>query len=196
MKGFLRDDLLLNLKNITESNIALVSKKCVHLGDNQLKWKPSKDSWNIQEVLSHLNSYSSYYHHIFIEKIQNTKYTSSKENFVPSPLGRSAWKSMKLGRLNNIKRKFRAPKNLNPSITPELIDHDPVTNFVNNQKDLISILENAEKVSLKRVKIPISISKMVRLRLGDALMFVIYHNERHIQQVKNVLSHPNFPKKV
>jgi hypothetical protein len=195
MKGFLTDDLLLNLRNITELNIALVSKKCTHLGENQIKWKPSKDSWNIQEVLSHLNSYSTYYHHVFIDKIQNTKFSSVKENFVPSPLGRSAWRSMKLGRLNNIKRKFRAPKNLNPSISPELIDLEPVTNFVKNQQELIIILEDAERVNLKKVKIPISISKMVRLRLGDALMFVIYHNERHIQQVKNILTHPNFPKK-
>lgn len=195
MKGFLSDNLLLDLKNITESNILLVSKKCTHLGENQIKWKPSKDSWNIQEVLSHLNSYSTYYHHLFIDKIQNTKYMSIKENFVPSPLGRSAWKSMKLGRLNNIKRKFRAPKNLNPSISPELIDIEPVANFIKYQQQLITILEDAEKVNLKKVKIPISISKMVRLRLGDALMFVIYHNERHIQQVKNILAHPNFPKK-
>lgn len=195
MKGFLSDELLLDLRNITESNISLVSKKCKYLGENQMKWRPSNDSWNIQEVLSHLNSYSSYYHQLFIDKIQNTKYSSIKESFVPSPLGRSAWKSMKLGRLNNIKRKFRAPKNLNPSISPELIDLDPMVNFVKNQQELITILTAAEKVNLKKVKIPISISKMVRLRLGDALMFVIYHNERHIQQVKNILAHPNFPKK-
>src|SRR5690554_3038616 len=129
MKGFLSDNLLLNLRNITEANISQISKTCTHLGENQIKWKPSKDSWNIQEVLSHLNSYSSYYHKLFIDKIQNTKYSNIKENFVPSPLGRSAWKSMKLGRLNNVKRKFRAPKSLNPTITPELIDHDPVVNF-------------------------------------------------------------------
>lgn len=195
MKGFLSDDLLLNLKNITESNILLVSKKCTHLGENQIKWKPSRDSWSIQEVLSHLNNYSLYYHKLFIEKIQNSKYANIKENFVPSPLGRSAWKSMKLGRLNNIKRKFRAPKNMNPSLSPELIDNDPSTNFLKYQEQLITILEDAEKVSLRKVKIPISISKIVRLRLGDALMFVIYHNERHIQQVKNILAHPNFPKK-
>jgi uncharacterized damage-inducible protein DinB len=195
MKGYLSDELLLSLRNITHANISLISKKCTYLGDNQITWRPSAESWNIQEVLSHLNSYSTYYHQTFIDKIQNTKFKNVKESFVPSPLGRSAWKSMKLGRLNNIKRKFRAPKNLNPSLDLNLIDHEPVVNFINNQGELITILDNAENVNLKKVKIPISISKIVRLRLGDALMFVIYHNERHIQQVKNILEHPNFPKK-
>jgi len=195
MKGYLSDDLLLNLKNITNANISLISKKCLHLGENQITWRPSKESWNIQEVLSHLNSYSAYYHQIFIDKIKNTKYKNIKEHFVPSPLGRSAWKSMKLGRLNNIKRKFRAPKNFNPTYSLDLIDDAAVTNFIESQQELIKILDDAEHVNLKKIKVPISISKIVRLRLGDALMFVIYHNERHIQQVSNILEHPNFPKK-
>lgn len=195
MKGFLSDELLLNLRNITHANISLISKKCTHLGENQITWRPSKDAWNIQEVLSHLNSYSTYYHQVFLDKIQNTKFKNVKEHFVPSPLGRSAWRSMQLGRLNNVKRKFRAPRNLNPTLSPELIDHSAVKNFIKHQEELITILEQAENVNLKKVKVPISISKIVRLRLGDALMFVIYHNERHIQQVKNILEHPNFPKK-
>jgi len=195
MKGYLSDELLLNLKSITTANISYISKKCSHLGENQITWRPSKDSWNIQEVLSHLNSFTSYYHQVFIDKIKNTKYKNVKEHFVPSPLGRSAWKSMKLGRLNNVKRKFRAPRNLNPYLNPELIDQNAVEKFIQNQDELIDILNKAEQVNLKKVKVPISISKIVRLRLGDALMFVIYHNERHIQQVKNIVEHPNFPKK-
>ncbi|PKR81558.1 hypothetical protein CW751_03270 [Brumimicrobium salinarum] len=195
MKGYLSIELLSNLKQITNSNIALVSKKCIHLGQNQLSWRSSKENWSIQEVLSHLNSYSDFYHKVFIDKIKNTKHDNAKETFVPSPLGRSAWKSMKLGRLNNIKRKFRAPKAFNPTLNTTIIEEHAVRNFINNQDQLLNILELAEQVNLKKIKIPISISKIVRLRLGDALMFVIYHNERHIQQIRNILNHPNFPKK-
>jgi hypothetical protein len=173
----------------------LVKKKCTHLGENQILWRPQKDSWNIQEVLSHLNRYSSYYHHFFIDKINNTKFKSVKENFVSSPLGKSAWRSMKLGRANNIKRKFKAPKNFNPSADPTILDKAPVNIFLEKQMEMMNILEEANAVNLKKVKIPISISKLVRLRLGDALMFVIYHNERHVQQINNILAHPNFPKK-
>src|SRR5690554_3638770 len=195
MKGCLSDELLFSLKNITHANILLVSKKCVHLGKNQITWRPTEESWSIQEILSHLNSFSAYYHQVFIEKIRKTKYKNAKEYFVSSPLGKSAWKSMKLGRLNNVKRKFRAPKNFNPTFNTDLISDKATTLFLEHQQTLIDILDEAKHVNLKKVKIPISISKIVRLRLGDALMFVIYHNERHIQQIKNILNHSNFPKK-
>lgn len=195
MKGFNTEELISDLSQITEDNMSYVSKKCVHLGENQLDWRPNSGSWNIQEVLAHLNSYSDYYHKHFKERIAKTKFKNVKENFVSSPLGKSAWKSMKLGRANNVKRKFKAPKSYNPSISPSIISADVVQKFIDSQQELLEILNSARNVNLKKVKIKISISKIVRLRLGDALMFVIYHNERHVQQIKNIMAHPNFPKK-
>ena len=67
--------------------------------------------------------------------------------------------------------------------------------FVDQQTELLDIIEKAQTVNMRRVKIPISISKIVRLRLGDALLFVAYHNQRHVQQVLNLKNNPNFPKK-
>lgn len=194
-KGFLSEELLLNLKNITQANFSFVQKKCTYLGENQLIWRPYPESWNVQEILSHLNSYSAYYHHLFIEKIQHSKFKNVKEVFVSSPLGKSAWKSMKLGRANNIKRKFGATKHYNPTLNPALIDENAVDNFLKSQEEMTTILDMAKTANLKKIRIPMSISKLIRLRLGDALMFAIYHNERHIQQIKNLLNHQKFPKK-
>lgn len=195
MKTFNTNELIADLKKITEDNITIVSKKFKHLSDEQKTWRPSRDSWNILEIFSHLNIYSAFYNSAFIEKIQKTKFKEVKDTFVSSPLGRSAWKSMKLGRANNIKRKFKAPKNYNPSNSPELVSEDAVEKFADNQREALDILDMAKTVNLRKVKIPISISKIVRLRLGDALMFVIYHNERHMQQAINIINHPKFPKK-
>lgn len=180
---------------ITNENIEGVQKKVAKLSDNQLTWRPNVGVWNVQEVLAHLNAYAYYYHPTILKKIDNTRFTSSKEAFISSPLGRSAWKSMKLGRLNNIKRKFKAPKGYNPSHDKELVNGQELENFINNQKELLTILDKAKEVNLRRVKIPISISKIVRLRLGDALLFVVYHNQRHVQQITNLVNHVNFPKK-
>lgn len=195
MTIFNRIELLNDLAAITEENITVAQKKMIHLGENQLNWSPSNDSWNITEVLAHLNKYAAFYHHTFEDKISKTRFTEVKETYVSSPLGRSAWKSMKLGNAKNIKRKFKSPKGTNPRIDHDLITGTEVDDLIKNQQQLLQIIEAAKSVSLRKVKIPISISRIVRLRLGDALMFVIYHNQRHIQQALNVLNHPKFPKK-
>lgn len=194
-KGYLTESLLNDLINITQSDTRYIEKKCLHLKAHQLTWRPTKDSWNILEILSHLNSYYDYYNKLFIKKIEKDKSKSPKKYFTSSPLGKSAWKSMKLGRAKNVKRKFRATKPYNPTLSPELITDDAYEKFIRYQNEMVSILEMAKKINLKKVKVPISISKLIRLRMGDALMFVVYHTERHVQQIYNVINHPKFPKK-
>lgn len=187
-------ELIKTVSNITLENIDTINKLVSNLNEDQLKWRPDQGFWNISEVLSHLNEYSRYYQPTFKKKIASTRFTSTKEAFLSSPLGRSAWKSMKLGNVKNIKRKFKAQKGYNPSIDSSLLTGREFEDFIKHQTDLQSIIELAQTVNMKRVKIPISISKIVRLRLGDALLFVVYHNERHVQQIANLVNHPNFPK--
>jgi len=187
--------LLQTVRDITQANIDYVSKYGKKLSDAQMSWSQNNATWNISQVLAHVNEYGNYYHPTIKKKIENTRFTSTKEAFISSPLGRSAWKSMKLGRANNVKRKFKAQKGYNPSNDTSLITGNEVETFIEQQKDFLSIIDLAATVNLRRVKIPISISKIVRLRLGDALLFVTYHNQRHIQQIKNLRDARNFPQK-
>lgn len=187
------DELFKEISLITKSNYDFVQNKLNKLKDSQLNWKPNNQSWSINEVLFHLNQYAHYYQNVFISKIESTKFTEPKSQFISSPLGKSAWKSMKLGVANNIKRKFQSPKNYNPTLQPQLVRPNEISIFEKYQLDLFEIIEKARKVNIQRVKIPISISKFIRLKLGDALLFVIYHNERHLQQIKNLIEHRAFP---
>jgi len=188
-------DLIQIVSNITEENRNNVQKYVSKLSAEQLGWRPNTGVWSISEVLAHLNEYSNYYHPTITRKIENTRFTSTKEGFMSSPLGRSAWKSMKLGNAKNVKRKFKAPKGYNPSIDTDLVTGNELNRFLESQEELLEIFEKAQTVNLRRVKVPISISKIVRLRLGDALLFVVYHNQRHVQQIINLAKHKNFPKK-
>jgi hypothetical protein len=43
-------------------------------------------------------------------------------------------------------------------------------------------LESSRNRDLSAVRIPISISKWITIRLGDTFRFVIAHNKRHIMQ--------------
>jgi len=187
--------LLHTVREITQSNIDFMIKYGRKMTDSQLSWVPNPGVWSVAQILAHVNEYGKYYHPTFLKKIENTRFTSTKEAFISSPLGRSAWKSMKLGRLNNIKRKFRAQKGNNPTYDTSLVTGNEVETFIQQQEDFLSIIDKAATVNLRRVKIPISISKIVRLRLGDALLFVTYHNQRHVQQLTNLKDSRNFPSK-
>jgi hypothetical protein len=187
--------LLTEVATITERNIQLLKGKFSNYSQAQLSWKPNEGTWSLNEVFSHLNSYATYYHSAFLERIEKTRFRSPRENFASSPLGRSAWQSMKLGKQNNVKRKFNAPKAYNPTVNPSMVNEQEVQDFLKAQHELLTVLEKSIAVSLRKVKVPISISKIIRLRLGDALLFVAYHNERHMQQAINLTKHPKFPRK-
>ena len=195
MKVFNTKALIQELQDITQKNIEVTEKKLSHLSEEQKSWRPSADAWNVLEICAHLNEYARFYHTVFKERIEKTKFRSPRETFTSSPLGRGAWRSMKLGRANNVKRKFKSPKNHNPSLVPELVSGNDIAEFLRNQNEMLEIVDLSRTVSLRKVKVPISISRIVRLRLGDALMFVIYHNQRHVQQILNLIGHPKFPKK-
>lgn len=187
--------LFQELEKITTSSIEVVEKKMNKLTENQLHWKPNSDTWNLLEIFAHLNEYSLYYHPAFLKKIDTTRFRDPRQNFISSPLGRSAWKSMKLGNAKNVKRKFRAPKLYNPTFVTSIVKPTAIKDFIESQKELLTIFEKAKTINIRKSKIGISISKIIRLRFGDALLFVVYHNERHVQQAINLMNHRNFPVK-
>jgi hypothetical protein len=188
-------ELIKELRLITQENISIIKDQFISLSSIQRQWKFENNTWNIDEIFSHLNDYADYYQTAFLNRINNTRYKEPKEFFISSPLGRAAWKSMKLGNLKNVKKKMKSPKQYNPFFNNKPMSHSEIEDFLTKQEKMLQIIDLAENVNLKKVKIPISISKIVRLRLGDALLFVNYHNQRHVQQAKNLMMHINFPKR-
>jgi len=187
-------ELLSELRTITDRNIDILRQHFSNLTEQQKRWKKDTNSWSILEVFAHLNAYASYYHPVFSNRIETTRFRDPKDNFISSPLGKSAWKSVKLGNAKNVKRPMKSPKSYNPTIETNLIQGTDIETFEKDQLHLLTILTKAEEVNLRKVKVPLSISKIIRLRLGDALQFVIYHNERHMQQALNIIENKSFPK--
>ena len=54
--------------------------------------------------------------------------------------------------------------------------------FKDNLLQLLELLDKAAGINLGKVKTAISISPLIKLKLGDTFRVVIYHNERHLQQ--------------
>ena len=73
---------------------------------------------------------------------------------------------------------------------PARIDLDAaavVAEFIQQQEVLLACLAQSRQADLNAIKIPLSISRWIKLRLGDVLQFLIAHNERHLLQAKRNL---------
>ncbi len=171
------DDLL----NRTE-NATIAVQKLKELSIDQLQFKHNAETWSILECVDHLNLYGDYYL-VEIEKqilAQNAKAKSTV--FKSGLIGNYFANLMQVK--NGKMTKMKSPKDKNPihsKLTITTIDR-----FLKQQERLKSLLIQAKNVDLTKTKTAISLTKYIRLRLGDTFRFFIYHIERHILQAERI----------
>jgi uncharacterized damage-inducible protein DinB len=59
--------------------------------------------------------------------------------------------------------------------------------FGEQQEKLLQLLESAKGRDLTGNHVPITLTKLVKLRLGDAFRFLVAHEQRHMIQARNTL---------
>ncbi|MDY3338271.1 DinB family protein [Riemerella anatipestifer] len=146
-----------------------------------LTWRPREHSWNILECVEHLNLYGNFYLPEFESKIKSS-HTVPEVNFKSSWLGGYFAKSI----LPNPKSKMKTAKSKNP-INKDL-DKSVLERFIGQQEQFLELLNLSKSISLNKTKVNISISKWVKLRLGDGFMFYVNHILRHLHQMENIQS--------
>lgn len=147
-----------------------------------LNHKTDQKSWSALECLEHLNRYGRFY----IPEIENRIAAAPKETisiFKSGKLGNYFARSMRPGPKM---KKINTFKSMNPNGSK--LNKLVIEEFLNHQRQLLKILDKAKNVDLSRTKTSTSISKWIKLRLGDTLRVVIHHNQRHISQAQRALS--------
>lgn len=187
-------ELLKKMSDMTTQLTEDVNKNFSNLTPEQLFWKPNERSWSIAQCLAHLNAYYSFYLPVFKERIKNTRFRTPGEYFVSSPLGTATILSVKLGKLKNVKRRLKAAKDYNPLVNASLKTENAVQDFLNYQDDMLKVISESRFINVRKAKCSLAVTTVVKLRLGDAFQFVVYHNERHVEQAKNLIKMPGFPK--
>lgn len=145
-----------------------------------LTWRENETSWNILECLEHLNLYGNFYLPQIEYQIQHSNSKPDTE-FKSGFLGNYFAKSMlPKGKLNKMKT-FKDKNPLNAQLDKTVIDR-----FIAQQIKLLELLNQARNVSLNKVKTNISITKLIKLKLGDTFQFFINHIIRHINQIDRI----------
>lgn len=143
--------------------------------------KPAANGgWSIAQCIDHLNTYGRYYLPLIAEKLKN-----------PAPY-RKPFKSGWLG--GYFVRMMQQPASQKPLKAvkkhlpaPKLDAHAVVAEFIQQQEQLLALLRQAQNTDLNGARLPISILKLIKLKIGDILLFLVAHNQRHLLQAQRNL---------
>lgn len=175
-------ELIDNLTEDVTQIIRITNESFLPLDDDRLNWKESSGQWSILECLEHLNRYSHYYQKEILKNI------TAASAFAGPVDVRSSWigkKFISMMHPDNVKKQktFSRMNPANSSLTRAVLQ-----DFLEEQKGLLSLLSMARNINPNKGKVPVEFFRLLSLSIGDALQFVIVHQQRHINQALHVLS--------
>lgn len=180
-----QSNIIQELVEITGNNIQVVREKFQSKPSNILFARPTSNTWSVADCLEHLCLYGDFYIPVISQFVDTLHKTGSEKQFRAGLVGNYFANSMKIQANGKAKTSMNTFKDKNPIFLP--IDKDILDRFMNQQTQYLSILEKSKSVDLNKKGIPITIAQWFKLKLGDALRFSIYHNERHIIQAIRAL---------
>lgn len=174
-------NLLNDLINRTKNNIKRV-ENLTQLTQEQLNYKPTSKVWSVLECIEHLNLYGDFYLPEIETQINSSTFSFSnnfKSGFFGNYFAKSMLPKKKLNKMKTFKDKNPSGSSLNTFV---------LNRFILQQEKLLLLLEKAKNINLNKTKTAISITKLLKLKLGDTFRVVIYHNERHILQAERIIA--------
>ncbi|MBL6447777.1 DinB family protein [Fulvivirga sp. 29W222] len=148
----------------------------------ELNWRSWADSWSVLECIEHLNLYGDFYLPEIAQRMSASNYGPSgtfKSGMIGNYFAEGMLPKEKLNKMKTFKDK-------NP--IGSKLDITTLDRFIGQQKKTLELLDKARQKDLTKTKTAISITKLLKLRLGDTFRVVIYHNQRHIVQAGKVLA--------
>lgn len=181
MATFEKRVLLAQLK--TDVQAILQEIQALTAADKQLLNKqPGFHQWSGAQVLEHLNFYNRAYLPVIESRM--IKPAAGQADFKSGWLGNYFTKVMMPGTDGKVANKMSAPKNARPV---DVLDAEKVlAEFISGEQKLLLLLEKAT-VSDLDVRVPTSISKLIRLKAGDTFRFLVAHQQRHLAQFRRTL---------
>lgn len=173
--------LILHLQEETEKLIKRTTS-FYEKDSHQLKQQKSANSWSALQCLEHLNRYSKFYLNEFELKIKNGKLVKKEIPFKSGFWGKLFINGMLPD--EHIK-KMKTFKSMNPSNNE--LNEEVLTQFIEDQKKLLNLLDQAKTIDLNKNNCSITLP-LIRMRMGDTLMFYVYHNIRHLAQAEKALN--------
>jgi hypothetical protein len=173
----------------TKLNIERALKTFSHLSEKQFNWKQNPETWSVGECISHLvNS-----NRLYLNKIESifssnssahAKDFSYNQSFVGKMIARGIDPA-------NI-RKTKTFKVFYPDASE--ISKSIINDYADSSENFIELINKLHHLDLKKIKLSSPVNKLLRMNLGDPLIIIPMHDERHLNQAERVMGHKEFPK--
>lgn len=180
--------LLQTLQQQVKAFQATVTQEFSHLPAPILQASPAYGKWSVAQCLEHLNSYGRYYIPVLEKALQKAEqlHSSPAKDFKGSWIGNYFTNLMQPRENGQLRSRMKSPKDHQP---PAKLDSDLVIRtFLQQQQAIEALLQRAKKVNIQTVKVPISISRWIKLSAGDTFRFLIAHEQRHLLQASQALA--------
>lgn len=189
MPVYLSQSLIDSLMDQTDLFLHKAIAEWKMLPPTQFAYKASPEKWSANQCIAHLNSYGRYY----LPQIEKAMAAGRGVSQQPSLQFKAGWlgnyftEMMVVKSDGSVAKKMSSPKDHYPTIHND--SSQVIAEFIDQQEKLLRLLDQAKYINLNTIKVPISLSKFIKLKLGDTFLFLIAHNFRHIVQADRALMH-------
>ncbi len=183
MAKFKSEDLIKELKEDVQ-RLQAAADHLKNTEKSKLVFVENDGKWSVVQCLEHLNEFGRFYLPA-IEKAITVKTGEKNAWFNSGFLGDYFTKSMKPKNVFDIKNKMKTMKRFT---FPNSLNVDTVMKeYIDQKIRLQHLLDTANDRDLNSIRIPITLTKMIKLKLGDIFRFLIAHEQRHMIQARNTL---------
>jgi hypothetical protein len=182
MAKFKSEDLL---KELTQ-DVQRVKEAAAFFNDadkTKMVYPPDPARWSVVQIIEHLNAYNRHYLPAIEKELSLLVTDDSSAWFTSGYWGEKFTKMMRPTNVYEIKNKMKTAKKM--SFPNSLNVEKVMKEFAEGQDKILQLLERAKGRDLAKIHIPISLTKLIKLRLGDTFRFLIAHEQRHLIQARN-----------
>ena len=159
-------------------------EKFGNLSAEQLNWKPNEQIWSIGQNIDHLIVINETYYPI-IKSVRQGTYRlpfMGRIGFMINFFGKFILNSVEPTRKKKIKT-FPIWEPTKSNISPDIL-----TRFEKHQEELKQMISGSKDLLEKGVVISSPANKNIVYKLGAAFDIIVTHEQRHLEQAKEVLA--------
>ena len=183
-------EVLKDLLKQIEYQKKYVKESFYYQSEDQLTAKKSEEKWSATQCFEHMNLTNAHYLAEINKTLPKTKQGQKDLKYKAGLIGSYMIKSMrpKEGEITNKMKTFKNVKPLAERQPGAVVKSQTVfTDFFADLEAYAEIVKSLEGKNIQSVKVKSLIGNVVRFKIGDALLFMLAHNDRHIQQAINAL---------